>query len=697
MTITEERTTFTTENTILTKIPQAGVQRQSSAPVEKRRMGVDEASLNILMDMLTNLYKDPNKSVVQEYISNAIDSHVEAGQTDPVRVTLPTYYSKVFEVADTGVGMSKAEMDEIYSVYGRSTKRDNFDVIGGYGLGSKSALAITSSFTVTSVKDGWKTVMVMTRGEDGGGEIEFPVHVPTDEPNGVKVSIPVTEPNLYAKNVEAFSLGLRSGAITVDGKTPKSYYDDSSRIEGTSTYLVNMSREYYRYYENIYVNIGGVVYEVAMGQIGKPRPVATTITDIAIGAIDLTPSRDSIRYTERTKGFLRELADLVNGKLKEHIESEFLSITGVQESLEFARKYMSVLRESKDNIVAKKYGGLYHQRRTIGMFHEDSREPGGFDQQEVSYASLGVMGDIHRYYYIIVPEGGYPRGVKTWIKRWNDTNYNTPVKVSVQYGDRRAIRMMRRAGWRPLALSALQTLNREILEEQKTVTTPKAGYILDYFTRSAEGYNRRRTVEDLLDYDIIINYNLSDVLMQYIAARTGKSLVTIDTENKKPEALVKRLNKAGYVGEFWEYDYRLITRKLTELLTDHDKLCMYAHGDLTWAQRDFISDMKAIRDSNVSLDDPQIDETLELLAPEMEFNDSVYYQLRRYVDDSVDTPSVDRGKLAQALAEKYPMVSLDTARRLVVYSNEDELTEHVAAYINFVYATNNSTTETKDN
>src|SRR5690606_24822956 len=216
----DERTSMTvTEYPTYTQSKEfrSGVEIETNFKVaDTTRMSVDAQGAAHIMSLLTDLYSDPEGSVIREYISNAYASHAAAGQSAPVEVTLPGTFDPTFVVKDYGTGMSATEVREIYGSYGRSTKRDRMDQIGAFGLGCKSALTMTQQFTLISVKDGLMNVAIIARGEDGVGEIKMiSSDKPTDEPNGVTVKIPVKNHRLFNEKAEKFFFALPKGSILV--------------------------------------------------------------------------------------------------------------------------------------------------------------------------------------------------------------------------------------------------------------------------------------------------------------------------------------------------------------------------------------------------------------------------------------------------------------------------------------------------
>lgn len=128
---------------------------------------IDSSAANLVMDMLSKLYSKPLAAAVREYVSNGSDAHVKYNVTRPVDVTLPTRLSPRLVVRDYGVGLSVFDIITIYGNFGTSDKRDSDDFIGGFGIGSKSGLAVSNIIDVTSVRDGKKNSFVVKRTPDG--------------------------------------------------------------------------------------------------------------------------------------------------------------------------------------------------------------------------------------------------------------------------------------------------------------------------------------------------------------------------------------------------------------------------------------------------------------------------------------------------------------------------------------------------
>lgn len=309
------------------------VRNQSNLDVDNTiEMSFDQKGQAKLAAILINLYSDLASAIIREYSANAWDSHKAAGQTRPIEITLPTAFKPDFRVKDYGVGMSLDDIREIYSKYGASTKDTDDEQIGSYGLGCKSALSIAPSFTITAIKDGIKNVVIMAREEKTLGRITPVVQIPTDEPNGVEISIAISSDyREFAQKVSQVFFTWEKGTVLINGEEPKDsmYNEDKYMPLGNDSYLsvASVDSYYNQHYgsdneavfrQGLIVNMGGIGYPVEAGHFnhlielakrkGSVSPGKTKnhclIVNVPIGSVDLIPSRESIQWTNRSSEFV---------------------------------------------------------------------------------------------------------------------------------------------------------------------------------------------------------------------------------------------------------------------------------------------------------------------------------------------------------------------------------------------------------
>lgn len=315
------------------------------------KLSIHADGVEHLMGTLSNLYARPAEAVFREYVSNALDSHLLAGQTKPIDVKLtlhPFNGTAELIVQDFGVGMNRDDVVNIYSKYAASTKRDSNTQIGAFGLGAKSALAITDRFDVTAVKDGVELVFYCEKKKTGAPHIVFVSENKTKKPNGVTVTIPVkksTDVSSMTGFATRFFRTWNPETVIYNGETiaeNDNVYDSEKyhtiyvgeEIAGWISKIKSVSeRSRTQHHGGPEVSISGIGYKIESGTdtasviqnvfyhgykdslektFGKAAGALTSlskwgfriIVNLPIGSVDLTPSRESIMITEKTTAAL---------------------------------------------------------------------------------------------------------------------------------------------------------------------------------------------------------------------------------------------------------------------------------------------------------------------------------------------------------------------------------------------------------
>jgi hypothetical protein len=315
---------------------------------EEVRMRIDEAASALVIRTLTNLYSNPYLAIFREYTSNAYDSHIKAGQTRAVEIGLPGRLNPNLVIEDFGVGLSREGL-RAYGQYGLSSKTSNNDEVGGFGLGSKSGLAVAAQFTVQAVKDGLKNTAIIGFDESGHPVMKFlnEEPVPTDAHSGVKITIPTSEVSEFESAIRLdMFLGWKPGTIKINGREPVLSVHDPKTFTpvGEHGWLRSDSGSvanggyYYGTTRTINALVGPVRYDVQWSQLdhvdsrvqqGYFRDV---VLNLPIGSVDLVPSREELRYTTRTKEALNKAVQ----KMLEHGKSSYQVEMDKQESIKDA-------------------------------------------------------------------------------------------------------------------------------------------------------------------------------------------------------------------------------------------------------------------------------------------------------------------------------------------------------------------------
>lgn len=293
--------------------------------------------ISFLMMMSSNLYSNQTLAAIREILCNAWDAHIEAGTTDvPVRITITEAFELI--VQDSGLGIPHDKMAKVYLTYGKSTKRENSAVTGGFGLGSKSPWAYVESFRVINEHAGTKTINNLLKAsvEEGGKPaIQTVTTVPTDR-TGVTVRFPLRESDVeeIVKYISFVSLHgdmnvefMREGHFEQPMVMPKLGMDPTP-----GTYDVNHNRWYDRYMGNhdLFVRYGAVIYPMLITPATRDAVrlllefmeivgFQKMVIQAAPGTLALTPSREALSSSKMTENGITDLVVSLVAKIEQDI------------------------------------------------------------------------------------------------------------------------------------------------------------------------------------------------------------------------------------------------------------------------------------------------------------------------------------------------------------------------------------------
>ena len=271
---------------------------ESNVDMKSKLFGIGDASA--IIDILRNrMYSKPIQTLVQEYICNARDAMIEAGTLGKtkIKIVAPTKLATQFRVRDFGVGLSEDRVQNIFTMYGNSTKRSSNNQIGGYGLGAKSAWAYTDSFTVVSYYNGTKTTYLCHVGKDNVGSMDTLNKETTTEPNGVEVIVTVKPEHVndFAKACNRCLTLWDTNTYELNiGLTPilsKSLYDDG----------FVMSTIDHDYNSNVWVSVDDILFTIDFGWSSVIH--SNTLFKCKTGDVDIAPSRETIIDNDKLKKF----------------------------------------------------------------------------------------------------------------------------------------------------------------------------------------------------------------------------------------------------------------------------------------------------------------------------------------------------------------------------------------------------------
>lgn len=268
--------------------------------VKEFKTSIDPKNLEFITTLLSsNLYSDPEQSFIREIVSNAWDSHVEAGTTSvPVIVRFRRSGGEnSVTIRDYGVGLSPERFQEVYCNIGSSTKRESNDYIGGFGIGKYSSLACSNTVYITSYYEGTAYYYVMVK---SGNSIttNLLMEKPTAEKNGVEITIKgITDLTPFNKALRCIVFFPN---VYIDGATDADMINSAKlkRFNNFAAASMSISSK---------LLLGNVLYPVqkyhlnyeARNFIEKIEGTGIVIK-FDVGEINITPNRENIIYSSDT-------------------------------------------------------------------------------------------------------------------------------------------------------------------------------------------------------------------------------------------------------------------------------------------------------------------------------------------------------------------------------------------------------------
>ena len=158
---------------------------QSQGVAKQKSCSIDTEDMRYIASLLRNNYSNPLLATIREIVANALD----VTKSKKIEIQLPTKLEPNFIVRDFGCGLSEEDMLGLYTKYGKSTKRDCNNAIGGFGTGRFAPLSYTDSFIVRSVHKGHKHSYIIRVDEHDDTIVSQIESTKTNEADGIYVQV----------------------------------------------------------------------------------------------------------------------------------------------------------------------------------------------------------------------------------------------------------------------------------------------------------------------------------------------------------------------------------------------------------------------------------------------------------------------------------------------------------------------------
>jgi hypothetical protein len=338
---------------------------------------IDEASMSKLFGFLQDPYKNSIGAVVREYVSNSFDSHAEAAfikasTLTEIRLEYPIYeqvpdaeimelkkHLEVFNndavyvaldkdetgnfwiAEDFGVGLSPQRVTDVFCSYLKSTKENTNNVIGAFGIGSKSGLSYADLFFIRTRYNGMEYSFMLRKGEEAPC-LDKLGEEPTTKRNGTEIKIYIKSQMDVIRFRQECSKQL-------------AYFDNvyfNQGVEIANDYTILQGENWIKSsngnpFSGLHLCLGKVAYPIDWDQLNRERLTADLALKFEIGELDVIPTREDVKYNPKTKAAINAKIDALREEVSNKWENEkAYIITNIQEYYSKKGTYPSVQYKS---------------------------------------------------------------------------------------------------------------------------------------------------------------------------------------------------------------------------------------------------------------------------------------------------------------------------------------------------------------
>jgi hypothetical protein len=220
---------------------------------------------------------------------------------------------------------------DTYTGYFDSTKTGTNDLVGAFGLGSKSPFSYSSAFTVEAVKDGKKSIFAMVKVDDMPSYEELLIDEPTTKGNSVKIKIPIESRHIQqvaAKAKKVFKWFETPPVFR--GQEIEVTKPEIARQFKTATFYRS---DEYEYISNSFKALqGNILYPIDLSfiedldlgliELFRESNSNIIVLDFPIGSVQPSASREELNYDERTKKAIVRKIEELRKEILEEIQNQ---------------------------------------------------------------------------------------------------------------------------------------------------------------------------------------------------------------------------------------------------------------------------------------------------------------------------------------------------------------------------------------
>lgn len=275
-------------------------------------MGMDASGMQTAAYFMRDkIYTDKELAVCREYLSNAIDEHKKHKISRPVEIGLRSEEDGIeFFVRDFAKGLSEHHVRTIFAQYFKSTKSDENESIGGFGIGSKAGHCYSNTFYIRSFFEGVNTLYSCVLGAGNKGIPVGQVFEVTSEPtteSGIEIfqEVEARSEQAFVKNIKKLVQLSPDNVIASIFDVEVKPFETKKIFQSGDIKIRTLASECCMGGGIVDVQMGGISYASLSVPIGVTTRAGFRLSvDIPVGRMELPLSRQEFEQTEANEAYL---------------------------------------------------------------------------------------------------------------------------------------------------------------------------------------------------------------------------------------------------------------------------------------------------------------------------------------------------------------------------------------------------------
>lgn len=383
---------------------------------------IDPEDMRYISSLLRNNYSNTILATIRETYANAVDANKENNlSSELIEVKSPTSLDQTFSVRDYGCGLSRDQIFNLYSKFGKSTKRGSDLSIGGFGIGRFAPLSYKDSFTVTSYHQGVKSIYSLYISEENDTKIDEVFSEPTSEHNGICISVGVAKNDLTKFNEEISSF-FSNFEVLPKFLNVQTHIVKPQIVASGTDWQIRKSANGYTHYSvgEQGIVMGGIYYPInpELVDFKNDDDYAWTkylnkfVLIADIGSVSLHHSRETLEYNKTTKAYLKSRYQAFCKEFTDSIKNKIAQFDCLREAMSyyfdirntFPRNAFDIL-ETQDVFVFKGYKIITHSFNRAS--YEENNKTNRIPVYTKLYCISGDRVSISKCYNIINDKNTY--------------------------------------------------------------------------------------------------------------------------------------------------------------------------------------------------------------------------------------------------------------------------------------------------